>query len=275
MKLKLSGIVFILVLVVVEVYIMITQWAEPLSWGVVPLTGMNGGITYFTFWLIWPLLGGMIMVLIMPRILGPLFLKIKGAVWRDYKNAYVDLPHPKLTQKRVLRRSLYLSLLTMGIVSVLIYIIPYELLIPAGVASGANEFHLTSVASIAGLFMPIAIALWSASWSFREASLVHYKIPDDSTDELYEVEPIYLRYDSFLKGYAGFSSLLFLINLTVLYLATREIMMAILVIYVFMHIALLTLPALYIHSRMNHMWLRKGLPKAKRFTTSSVQILEE
>ena len=133
---------------------MITQWAEPLSWGVVPLTGMNGGITYFTFWLIWPLLGGMIMVLIMPRILGPLFLKIKGAVWRDYKNAYVDLPHPKLTQKRVLRRSLYLSLLTMGIVSVLIYIIPYELLIPAGVASGANEFHHRSSGTRLGSSTP-------------------------------------------------------------------------------------------------------------------------
>jgi hypothetical protein len=163
----------------------------------------------------------------------------------------------------------------MGIVSVLIYIIPYELLIPSGAVIDANEFHLTSVASIAGLVVPLSIALWSASWSFREASLVHYKLPEEGSDELYEIEPINLRYDSFLKGYAGFSSILFLINLTVLYIATREMMMAILVIYVFMHISLLSLPALYLHSRMNHMWLRKNLPRAKMLTKSSFQILED
>ena len=276
MKLKLSGIVFIIILLALEVYVIMTEWIVPLSWGTVPLTRLPASWTYITLWMVWPLIGGIIMVIIMPRILGPLFLKIKGVVWRDYKNAYVDLPHPKLTQKRILRRALYLSLLTMGVVSLLIYIIPYELLLPPGPeVSTANEFHMASVASLAGLVVPLSVALWSASWSFREASLVHYKIPDDGTDELYEVEPIHMRYDSFLKGYAGFSSLLFLINLTVFYLATRELVLAGLVLYVFMHISLLTLPAVYLHSRMNHMWLRKNLPKAKRFTKSSVQILEE
>jgi len=216
----------------------------------------------------------MFLVLFMPRILGPLFLKMKNITWPDYTNAYIDLPHPELTSRRILGRSVYMGLLVMGLVSVLIYIVPYELLIPVGAVEDASPLHLTSVASIAGLVGPFAMALWSVSWSFREASLVHYKIPDMGTDELYEIEPIHMRYDTLLKGYAGFSSILFIINLTLVYLATREIEMAFMVLYVFMHICLLTIPAIIVHSKLNHMWLRRGLSKVRRITKNDVQELE-
>jgi hypothetical protein len=275
LKLRRSGIIILAILLVIEVYIIATQWIHPLGWGIVPLTGWRGAITYPLFWLIWPLLGGMLLVSFMPRLLGPFFLKIKNAAWPDYTNSYIDLPNPELTQRRIIGRSLYMGLLVMGIVSILIYIVPYELLIPVGAVEEPTPLHLTSVASMAGLVGPFAMALWSVSWSFREASLVHYKIPDAGTDELYEIEPIHMRYDSFLKGYAGFSSLLFLVNLTLVYLSTREIEMAFMVLYVFMHICLLTLPSIYLHSKMNHMWLRRGLSKVRRITRDDVHILEE
>jgi hypothetical protein len=276
LKLKRSGVIFLVILLVIEIYVMATQWVAPLSWGIVPLTRLNSAITYILLWLVWPVLGGIFLVLVMPRILGPLFLKIKGVVWRDYKNAYVDLPQPAVTQRRVIRRAIYLGLLSMGIVSILIYIIPPSLLIsPGEVDDPISVFHMASIASIAGFVVPISIAVWSTGWSYRDASLVHYKIPDDGVDDLYEIEPIYLRFDSFLKGYAGFSSILFIINLVIVQFTTQDFAMALLVLYVFMHVSLLTLPAIYVHSRMNHMWLRKNLPKARRFTKSSVQILEE
>ncbi|MHA1389479.1 MAG: hypothetical protein ACTSR9_13685 [Candidatus Thorarchaeota archaeon] len=78
-----------------------------------------------------------------------------------------------------------------------------------------------------------------------------------------------------MNGYAGLSSLLFLANLFIANLGDENQLMAVIVLYVFMHMSLLTVPAIYVHSRMNHMWLRKNLPKARRFTKSDVRILED
>ncbi|MFW9982513.1 MAG: hypothetical protein ACFFE3_11420 [Candidatus Thorarchaeota archaeon] len=275
MLLKRSGIIIIVLMLIIEALIIPSNWIDPLSWGVVPFTGMRAAVTYIIFWLVWPIVGGMVLAVIMPRILGPIFIRLKGAIWRDYENAYVDI-QPPLTQKRILRRALYLGLLTMGIVSLLVYILPPELFIPPGdVSPPISIFHLASVSTIAGLVVPIAIAMWSVSWSFHDASLVHYKMPDIGKEELYEIEPVYLRYDTLLKGYAGLSSILFIVNLLLYQFVDQQALMVIVVLYVFMHMTLLTLPSLYVHSRMNHLWLRKNLPKARRLTKSDIRILEE
>jgi hypothetical protein len=272
-KISFKGIIILVILLIIEGYTIATQWMGVLSGAIVPLTGLSAAITYITLWLVWPVIGGMIMAIIIPRILGPIFLKIKGGIWRDYENAYVDLPPPELTASRIFRRALYIGLLTMGILSILIYVIPPGLLLTS--SFDVSIYNMAFVASIAGFVVPISIAMWSASWSYHDASLVHYRIPDNGIDALYEIEPIHLRYDSFLKGYAGLSSIIFIINLIVVQLATDGQLMALLVLYVFMHMSLLTVPAIYVHSRMNHMWLRKNLPKARRFTKSDVRILED
>lgn len=271
-KLNLKGIIVLVILLIIEGYTIATQWVSVLTGATIPLTGLSATITYVSLWLVWPIVGGIVMAIIIPRILGPIFLKIKGGIWRDYENAYVDLPPPALTQSRIFKRALYIGLLTMGILSVLVYIIPPGLLLTSG--SEVTIYNMASISSIAGFVVPISIAMWSASWSYHDASLVHYKIPEDGKDELYEIEPIHLRYDSFLKGYAGLSSIIFIINLIAVQFTMEGQAMAILVLYVFMHMSLLTLPAIYVHSRMNHTWLRKNLPKARRFTKSDVRILE-
>jgi hypothetical protein len=273
MKVDLKGIFVLVLLLIIEAVTIATLWLPSLTSAIIPLTGQSAAITYLTLWLIWPVIGGIIMVAIIPRILGPLFLRIKGGIWRDYENAYVDLS-PELTQGRMFKRAIYIGLLTMGILSLLIYIIPPALLIPLSMED--TIFNMAFVSCIAGFMVPFSIAMWSASWSYHDASLVHYKIPDEDKDELYEVEPIHLRYDSFLKGYAGLSSIIFIVNLMAMQISGGEgQLMAIVVLYVFMHMSLLTLPAIYVHSRMNHTWLRKNLPRARRFTKSDVRILED
>jgi hypothetical protein len=117
--------------------------------------------------------------------------------------------------------------------------------------------------------------MWSVSWAYHDASIFHYKIPDVDKNELFEIEPVYLRYDTLLKGYAGLSSILFIINLLMIQLVDQNALMMTLVLYVFLHMTLLSLPSLYVHSRMNHLWLRKNLPKARRLTKSDIRILEE
>jgi len=273
MKLNSKGIIILVILLIIEVITINGMWLPTLTPAIIPLTGLSAAITYITLWLVWPIIGGIIMAAIIPRILGPIFLRIKGWIWRDYENAYVDLPPLELTQARVFKRALYITLLTMGILSIMIYIIPPQLLLPPLMTP--DIFNMAFVSSIAGFLVPIAVAMWSVSWSYHDASLVHYKLPDHDKNELYEVEPIHLRYDSFLKGYAGFSSIIFLINLFIVNFFDESQLMAIIVLYVFMHMSLLTIPAIYVHSRMNHMWLRKNLPKARRFTKSDVRILDD
>ncbi|MFW9843667.1 MAG: hypothetical protein ACFFEV_03750, partial [Candidatus Thorarchaeota archaeon] len=240
MKLNIKGAVFLVILLVIEIYTFVTLWLPSLTPATIPLTGLSAAITYITLWLIWPIIGGMIMAVIIPRILGPVFLRIKGLIWRDYENAYVDMGQLELTQRRVFKRALYITLLTMGIVSVLIYVIPPTILLPTSMTP--EIWNMAYISSIAGFFIPISIAMWSASWSYHDASLVHYKIPDYDKNELYEVEPIHLRYDSFLKGYAGLSSIIFLITLFLVNLSDESQLMAVVVLYVFMHMSLLTIP---------------------------------
>ncbi|MHA1135978.1 MAG: hypothetical protein ACTSSE_05770 [Candidatus Thorarchaeota archaeon] len=198
MKLNLKGIIILVIMLIIEALTIATVWLEALIMQPIPLTGLSAAVTYIALWLVWPIVGGILMAAIIPRILGPLFLRIKGWIWRNYENAYVDLPPMELTQSRIFKRALYITLLTMGILSILIYIIPPELLLPATMT--AEIFNMASVASISGFLIPITIAMWSASWSYHDASLVHYKLPDYDKKELYEVEPVHLRYDSFLKG---------------------------------------------------------------------------
>jgi hypothetical protein len=51
----------------------------------------------------------------------------------------------------------------------------------------------------------------------EDSGLVHYDLPEES-DRIYEVEPIFRRYISYLKGYAGFSSIIFLVSIVYYFL---------------------------------------------------------
>ena len=72
------------------------------------------------------------------------------------------------------------------------------------------RFVLGVSTAVVGLLTPVAVAILSVGWSFEDAGLVHFDIPKDNT-RLYEIEPIFRRYNSYVKGYAGLSSLLFLL----------------------------------------------------------------
>lgn len=65
--------------------------------------------------------------------------------------------------------------------------------------------------------MPSRTAFHSICPYYR-CVIFHYDIPKEH-DRIYEIEPTIRRYASYLKGYAGFSSLLFLASI-VLYFVT-------------------------------------------------------
>ena len=77
MKINLKGIFVLVLLLILEVFTIVMLWIPSLTGAIIPLTRLSAAITYLALWLIWPIIGGMIMAAIIPRILGPIFLKIK------------------------------------------------------------------------------------------------------------------------------------------------------------------------------------------------------
>jgi hypothetical protein len=267
-------------MIAIEVYVISNYWLSVFSTQNVPITGLPATFNYIILWAVWPLLGGTIAATVFPRIFAPVYLRLKGGLWRTYKNAYLELDPPPLTPKRLAKQFILMALLTMGLTSVLVsYINPQPFFTPAlynqVISDGLNpRIHLVFVASVAGIVVPISAGLWSVSWSLRNASLVHHKFPDPSSGELYEVEPIHLKYESLLKGYAGFSSLLFIVVLFFSLATAENLESGFLVIYVVMHVTLIVMPAVFIHNRLDSLWLRKGLPKARWLNEGDMQVLE-
>ena len=109
-----------------------------------------------------------------------------------------------------------LGLLVLGIQAALFSFFPYaaflspEDLVDYTEAGVDIRFVLGVSTAVVGLLTPVAVAILSVGWSFEDAGLVHFDIPKDNT-RLYEIEPIFRRYNSYVKGYAGLSSLLFLL----------------------------------------------------------------
>ena len=62
-----------------------------------------------------------------------------------------------------------------------------------------------------GFVFPLAVGLWAVSWAMEDAGLMHYAF---KSEDNYEIEPIHIRYTSYLKGYAGISALMFVIQFT-------------------------------------------------------------
>jgi len=83
---------------------------------------------------------------------------------------------------------------------------------------------------------------------------------------LYEIEPIHLRYNSYLKGYAGISAIVLLIQLIIHFAAFEgRISDVIMVIFIPAFNILNSIPAYLVYgiTTRNYTKLRKGLPEAR------------
>jgi hypothetical protein len=186
--------------------------------GIVPLFGLQNQYHILVTNLIWPLIGSIICALLFPRFLAPIFLSLKKYIMPDFKNGEIDISTKPYRLRKWFGRAVYVSLLVLGLQALITGFFPHELLITPTDLSGYIgagidiRFVLGVTTGIVGLLTPLAVGLLSVGWSMEDAGLVHYDLPEDS-DRIYEVEPIFRRYVSYLKGYAGFSSLIFLISL--------------------------------------------------------------
>ena len=62
------------------------------------------------------------------------------------------------------------------------------------------------------LILPLVVGLWSVGWTMEDAGLMHFKLPKEEKKVLYEIEPVHLKYNGLIKGYAGITAILYLVS---------------------------------------------------------------
>jgi hypothetical protein len=141
---------------------------------------------------------------------------------------------------------------------------------------GVLAIYTTSVlSSMVFLTLPIVVGIWSIGWSLEDQGLMHYKFDDRPGRELYEIEPIHVNYTNYLKGYAGISSILFLIQVAITWASVTvepRISDVIATILIPAVIIIVSLPAYILYSKFvaTKDFLRKDLQKLKILSESDV-----
>lgn len=168
-------------------------------------------ILYFSFF---PVIGSIIMILLFSFIISIIFLKIKPIYLRNYNNGYIDnYTNQDIPYKTLISRAFYTFLLSIGLFSALNQLGIISLLFSFGPYTGFDEFEI--VAIFFPIIIPFSIGIWSVGWSFEDAGLMHFKFSKKRINPLYEIEPIHYRYNSIIKGYAGISTIIYIIDLSI------------------------------------------------------------
>ena len=191
---------------------------------IVPLSGMPYTLHIIIFYLIWPFVLSIICVIIFPLILSPLFLMIKRRIWSRFKDCYVDMGDLTFDFKKFIKRGLYVALMLVGIIITIADIIdPSLFLTQYDIAqtkySGNILYDPAVINSLVYLIVPFVIGIWAVGWVMEDVGLMHYKIPKANEKILFEIEPVHLKYNGIIKGYAGVSSIIFLITAISVYLS--------------------------------------------------------
>ncbi|MBY8984585.1 MAG: hypothetical protein KGD65_05950 [Candidatus Lokiarchaeota archaeon] len=253
--------------------------------GIVPLLGLPSNINNIVFDFIIPNVGSMITVVLFSRLFTPLFLKGKRAIYRRHKDAFIDVEPQILSLKKFIKRGIFIFLLTIGLLAFIVplledyaYLFINEVTVSGYTAEGLQlNFVLPFFMAIVGLVLPIVIGLWSIGWMLEDSGLIHYSL-EKRLDQLFEIEPIHLRFNSYLKGYSGISAIVFLATL-ILYFSNFPGRLSDAVVLGFTPaIAILnSIPAYIVYglsiNKFNN--LRKGLPEARKINEEELIPIRE
>lgn len=222
-----------IILLALFVFALITPLISALSQGekaesVVPISGLELENHLLLFNVIIPNVLIPIFIIIFPLVFVPLFLFIKRKVWYKYEDTYIEIPSESdFDIKKFVRRFIYLFLLMMGLSATFLNI---------GIFSATDflaeeqrnywidqigiekPLYVTDIFNtIASVALPVAVGLWSIGWALEDCGLMHYNLPEKEEKMLYEIEPVYRKYQSIIKGYAGISAILYFVSAIIYY----------------------------------------------------------
>lgn len=194
--------------------------------GIVPLFGLPSVYHRLLIYTVCPVVLSIFTILVFPRVFAPLYLRLKSMGGKKYKNAYIGRQANCMTPRKWIWRGVMVFLLSMGISSTLMevgFLHPLAF-IEMGrwgeVVSQYGVFAIYQMDVFFGAFCLVSFivaGLWSIGWSFEDAGLIHYHLPENPMDEFFEVEPVHFRYNTWLTGYAGLSALFFYLGAVFFY----------------------------------------------------------
>ena len=189
---------------------------------IVPLTGLTT-TAHLLILNAWAMIGSIIMIFIMPLVLIPVFLLMKKIIWSKYTDAYMDTGED-INLKKFTKRIIYIFLLTMGLSATIAAMIDLGPFVSdahkehwIGELGFVLEYIPHAFVGLAFMIFPVVIGIWSVGWAFEDIGLMHYKLPNENEKMLYEIEPIHLKFNGIIKGYAGISAIVYFISMITFY----------------------------------------------------------
>ena len=235
--------------------------SEPPQDVIVPISNMPYWLHIVVFYILWPQLLSIFLIFIFPLLIVPLFLFVKRKIWYNFKDAYIDLGEMQFSFKRFLKRGIYISLLLVGLIITLSGLLnPTQLLTNYSLNNTYYSdnllFEPDVINGLAYLFLPFIVGTWSVGWTMEDIGLMHYRFPKIDQKKLFEIEPVHLKYNGIVKGYAGIASIIFLVTVSIAYFSVwpLHILQTILTI-VFM--IFYPAPAYFIYMRVAQKIFRK------------------
>ena len=139
---------------------------------------------------------------------------------KDYKNIYLRVEKDDLSILKLLKRALYVALLSLGLGMMLInsnILHPRFLTTESNYQSMIDEgdnilYYIGTLLGLPMLIYPFIIGLWSVGWTLEDAGVMHYNIKTKKPNKLFEIEPVHNRYNGMLKGFAGISVIIVLVS---------------------------------------------------------------
>ncbi len=212
-----------------------------------------------------PFLGGIVGLYVFPRLIAPLYLKYERAVIGEARTVHSPPEHDPTALRVYAVRVWLVALFVVGVLSVVInYVDPhlfmtqeeYDMFV-ADV--GDPRFAPPVSITLAGLLMPLALGLWGTAWAIQDAGLYLYVRVAPGQGEGGLLQPVWMRFADFLRGYSGVSSLLFVTSVFALFMATGEsIESALFTLLIPMFAVVQCLPAYMVYTRLGRDFLLRG-----------------
>jgi len=256
---------------------------------IVPIFGLPNGVHMILFMLIWPISGCILLVILFSYIFSRLYVKAKGLISPAFITGYIEIQNPEFSIKQFVQRALFCFLLSIGFFMILegSGVLDLNLFLTEGSKQTAElqnipvRYNINVFIVLILDFLPLAAAILSIGWALEDAGLIHYKLPSEESNKLFEIEPVNVRYNSYIKGYAGISSILFYIS-AVYYLVTQSNVtmdfMGILGLWVYFGLYFLVvvvlLPTYLLYLRIGKNFLRKNIPKRQKITQQNYENLQ-
>ena len=245
---------------------------------IVPISNMPFWLHIVVFYILWPQLLSILLVFIFPLIMLPLFLFLKRKIWYNFKDAYIDLGEMQFSSKIYVKRGIYISLLLVGLIITLSGLLnPTQLLTQYSLSTSYYSSNLLFepdvINGLAYLFLPFIVGIWSVGWAIEDMGLMHYRFPKENQKMLFEIEPVHLKYNGIVKGYAGIASIIFLATVTFVYMSIwpLHILQTLMTILFMMFYSA---PAYFIYMRVAQKifrkMYRKNLKEIKQLSEDSI-----